>query len=895
MMKLYSLLVVLFAFAFSVKAQKLEYEQGRLLVQLKDKDKLKAVAADLSRLDGQYTGFAFEECLSKSLNIWKVRYDHTRINTSLLLEFLYKHPSVVSASYNHLLESRATVPNDPEFSRQWPFLNTGQGGGLVGEDLDMDKAWDLTTGGISATGDTIVVCVIDDGLDVLHRDFEGNIWKNYAEIPDNGLDDDGNGYVDDFRGWNTAMDNDQISDKNQHGTPVAGVIGARGDNGLGVTGINWQVKLMIVAANNLLNTVTEAELLQAYDYVLETRKLYNASGGAKGAFVVAANSSWGSSRNFPSDAPFWCALFDALGEEGVISVSATANENTNVETEGDLPSLCTSDYLMVVTNVNRFGQKVEKAAYGAYSVDLGAYGQEVYTTANLDAYSNFSGTSFAAPQVAGAIALLYAAPCNNLSLIAKSDPAAAAMQAKSYILNGVVANAALEDKTLTGGVLNVYNSLRLLTDNCQDCVPVTGVAAGEVTVNSASISWVNHLDHTTTDLRWRAVGDSVWNLVSGLSGSYRLDGLMACTGYEVQLRPFCGDSSPGFSASLVFTSDGCCKAPEFINVAPGFVSESRAFVSWPAVTAALGYVLRYRAFGAQSWDSLGLTTNQYYLSGLDPCMVYELEVETLCAGETALPSERVSFRTLGCGACLEANYCAPSNMDASVEWIAGVKIGSLAQYSAGNGGYGDFTGATASTGLDRGITYEIELTPGFSGSVGFSEYFRVWIDFNQNGLFTSSELVWQSAAASRDLQKGSFTIPVTAITGATRMRIGMFSQPGIGPCNFSSVVFGEYEDYCVEIKDTSTSVEDNLHDFPVTYGPNPVSDVLQLQVGRVAEPLWLEIWDVKGNRHGKSLQIEPGLGSTFSLDCTDLPAGIYWIRLQGRQSGTMAFRIAVMR
>jgi len=894
MMRSYTLLVFLLVFVFTGKAQKLEYEQGSMLIQLRDDASLKEIAREFSRFDGQYTGFVWEECISRSLNLWKVRFDHTRISSSLFLEFLRKQPIVVSASHNFLLQPRTTIPNDPDFSRQWPFVNTGQSGGLTGEDLDMDRAWDFTTGGISATGDTIVVCVIDDGLDTSHRDFEGNIWKNYGEIPGNGIDDDGNGYIDDFLGWNTASDRDQISDKNQHGTPVAGIIGARGNNGLGVSGINWQVKLMIVAANNLLNTVTEAELLQAYDYVLETRKLYNRSNGAKGAFVVATNASWGSSRNFPSDAPFWCQLFDALGKEGVLNVSATANENTNVEVEGDLPSLCPSDYLVVVTNVNHFGQKVERAAYGAYSVDLGAYGQDVYTTANLDTYGNVSGTSFAAPQVAGAIALLYAAPCNNLSLIAKADPGSAALQAKSYILNGVVANGSLEDKTLTGGVLNVYNSLQLLNDNCQDCVQVTGIAADAVTVNSAAISWVNHTDHSRTDLRWKIASDTLWNVIQGVSSPYTLSELFACTDYEVQLRPSCGTDTPGFSQSFIFTSDGCCKAPDVVNVAPGFISETRTFVSWPEVTAALGYRLRYRSSGAVHWDSLSISTNQYFLSGLDPCTVYELEVQTLCAGEVAPTAASTSFRTLGCGACLEANYCTPSNMDASTEWIAEVSIGSLTQKSGKNNGYGDFTGTPAATALDRGMTYEITLTPGFAGSVGFSEYFRVWIDLNQNGLFTSSELVWQSSTASRDPQKGSFTLPATAAIGNTRMRIGMFAQPGIGPCNFSTQVFGEYEDYCVAVRDASTAVGQPDPTPRLSYGPNPVNDRLYLQAEALSEPLQVDLWNVQGVRYGSPVVLDPDSGTAVSVDCSALPEGIYWVRAQGKQSGTMTFRIVVM-
>lgn len=894
-MKRYCLLVALLAFSLSGNAQKLGYEQGSMLVQLRDEASLKDLSQALARFDGNYTHFELQERLSRSLNIWKVSFDHTRINGALFLEFMQKNTMVRSASRNHLLKSRSTIPNDPDFPRQWPFLNTGQSGGMAGEDIDMDLAWDFTTGGISATGDTIVVCVIDDGFDTGHADFASNLWKNYGEIPDNAIDDDGNGYVDDVNGWNTSLDNDQISDKNQHGTPVAGVIGARGNNGLGVSGVNWQVKLMIVAANNLLNTVTEAELLQAYDYVLETRKLYNTTGGAKGAFVVAANTSWGSARNFPSDAPFWCQLFDELGKAGVVNVAATDNENTNVETQGDLPSLCPSDYLIVVTNVDHFGQKVERAAYGAYSVDLGAYGQGVYTTANGNTYSNFSGTSFAAPQVAGAIALLYAAPCNNLSLIARSDPAGAALLAKSYILNGVVAKASLQDITLTGGNLNVYNSMKLLQDNCQDCVQVTAVSAKNIEVDKADISWINHLDHTRTDLRWKAVTDATWTSVENVSSPYTLEGLSACMDYEVQLQPFCGMDSPGYTPALVFTSDGCCTPPDVINIDPSFISESRAFVAWPDVTAALAYRLRYRATGTEEWDSLTVSGNQYFLSGLEACTVYELEVETLCDGAVVPEAAGAIFRTLGCGACLEKDYCVPSNVDAATEWIARVKLGDFERSSGSDGGYGDFTATPAALTLNREVAYALELTPGFASSVGFTEYFRVWIDLNQNGIFTSSEIVWQSSEGSKNEQKGTLTVPATALPGSTRMRIAMLSQSGISACNFSTLVYGEYEDYCVEIRDGSTSVSRTKADFTVSYGPNPVQDLLNLNIEQAKEDLSIEFWDVQGKRHGLPVLIDRFAAGSVAIDCAQLPNGIYWVRLHGEQSGTAVFRMVVMR
>ena len=145
-------------------------------------------------------------------------------------------------------------------------------GGTVGADIDADSAWAISTGGLTALGDTIVVCVIDGGIDLNHDDLTPNRWINYAEIPNNGIDDDNNGFVDDRLGWNTGAGNDNISGSS-HGTAVAGIIGAKGDNGTGVAGVNWDVKLMIVRGGSGV----ESEVLEAYTYPLNLRKKYDMS------------------------------------------------------------------------------------------------------------------------------------------------------------------------------------------------------------------------------------------------------------------------------------------------------------------------------------------------------------------------------------------------------------------------------------------------------------------------------------------------------------------------------------------------------------------------------------------------------------------------------------------
>ena len=311
-------------------------------------------------------------------------------------------------------------------------------------------------------GDVIVAAALDDGIDIDHEDFEDNLWTNEAEIEGNGIDDDDNGYVDDYRGWSIVSNNDNISGGG-HGTPVAGIIGAKGNNGIGVSGVNWDVKVMVIKNN--FNT-NEAAVIEAYSYALEARILYNDTDGAEGSFVVSTNASWGVDFGDPADAPLWCALYDTLGENGILSCGATINGNFNVDIVGDLPTACPSEYLITVTNMDITDTKVTSAGFGAETIDLGAHGAGAYNTAANNGYGGFGGTSGATPHVTGAIALLYSSPCQSFADLATSDPAAAARKVRDYIFEGVDPNPSLEGITTTGGRLNLHNAVQGLMDDC---------------------------------------------------------------------------------------------------------------------------------------------------------------------------------------------------------------------------------------------------------------------------------------------------------------------------------------------------------------------------------------------------------------------------------------------
>ncbi|NQW42407.1 MAG: S8 family serine peptidase [Bacteroidetes bacterium] len=402
--------------------------------------------------------------------LFGVSFNENELSETEAILILQKLPIFELIQKNHILNFRGTTPNDSFFNQQW-FLNL----------IRATEAWDLQRSATNRRGDTIVIAVIDDGLHINHPDFKGNIWINYADIKDNGIDDDGNGYIDDHYGWNFMGRNNDISDstnyKALHGSQVAGIIGAKTNNSIGVSGIMWNVKLMMV---NIADTsyykigILETDAIRAYSYVLNQRKLYNESNGLDGAFVVATNASWGIDNKFANDAPIWCGMYDNLGQYGILNVSATSNNLNAIDVVGDLPSLCTSQHLMVVGSSTQ-SDGFNNCGYSSLNVDISAPGSGIFTTnnfvkSNINNNSLYTvdhyGTSYSAPMVAAAIGILQGYACEIVLDSIKQNPAKANLMLRQFILESTDESPALLGRNATNGRLNIKKAMQKMDAFC---------------------------------------------------------------------------------------------------------------------------------------------------------------------------------------------------------------------------------------------------------------------------------------------------------------------------------------------------------------------------------------------------------------------------------------------
>ncbi|MCC6273732.1 MAG: S8 family serine peptidase [Deltaproteobacteria bacterium] len=347
------------------------------------------------------------------------------------LKALRERPGVLIAVPNQRVYAQA-LPNDPQFGLQWALKNTGQGGGTVGNDIGIESVWDE----FQDTG-SIVVAVIDTGVDFEHPDLAANMWVNPGEIPGNQIDDDNNGYVDDVHGYDFVNNDGEPMDDNSHGTHVAGILGAVGDNAVGVSGVAWQAKIMALKFLDEGATGTTSGAIPAIEYAL-----------AQGAKILV--NSWGDSNFNP-------ALFDAIlaaDAQGALFFAAAGNQGRDTDEDPFFPAGYDAPNVVSLASIDADDSLSSFSNFGRLSVDLAAPGGQILSTKPNGTYGYISGTSMATPAAAGAAAVLWS-----------RFPDLSHRQARNLLLQGAAPRAYLQNKTLMGGTLDVAGALAVARDD----------------------------------------------------------------------------------------------------------------------------------------------------------------------------------------------------------------------------------------------------------------------------------------------------------------------------------------------------------------------------------------------------------------------------------------------
>jgi subtilisin family serine protease len=351
---------------------------------------------------------------------------------------------VQAAHVDHWFEP-ATTPDDPYLvsGTQWHLNNLGLSGGVAGADIHATNAWEVLN-----SASNIIVAILDSGVRQTHEDLAANLWVNPAETAGNGVDDDGNGIVDDIHGINGVVGSGDPEDDTGHGTHVAGIIGAVGNNGLGTCGVAWRVQLMpckfLTASGG-----SESSLLQCLDYArVKGAKVINCSFTADASAISVSLSN----------------AFLSIRNAGIIVVAAAGNSGLNIDFTPQYPASFAMDNIIAVTSTTRT-DGFSGFNYGPNTVHLGAPGTSIFSTEfGFDSnYGTMSGTSMAAPCVSGAVALLRA-----------RFPGLNYRQIISRLLATVDPLPSLAGRCITGGRLNLARAL----------------GNGEFTAQSALFAWV---------------------------------------------------------------------------------------------------------------------------------------------------------------------------------------------------------------------------------------------------------------------------------------------------------------------------------------------------------------------------------------------------------------------
>ncbi|KPZ53638.1 S8 family serine peptidase [Pseudoalteromonas sp. P1-25] len=411
--------VVVSSDALIVKYKKNASAQMRKQARSLVKAKISDVNAD--EIDDNY-----KSLLSGRLAKFKI----SGMSTKEAIARLKSHQAIEYVEPDYQV-SIAGTPDDPRFDELWGLNNEGQTGGTADADIDAVEAWDISTGSRD-----VVVGVIDTGIDYSHSDLASNMWVNSSEIPGDGIDNDGNGFVDDVHGINAITNTGDPMDDEGHGTHVSGTIGASGNNATGVVGVNHEVSLVGCKFLDAAGNGSTSDAIKCIDYMVG---LKNA-----GVNLRVLNNSWGGGG-------YSQALADAIASSeaaDLLFVAAAGNDTIDNDVNPHYPSNYENASVLSVASTDQTDNISWFSHYGLTSVDMGAPGSAILSTTPGESYASYSGTSMATPHVAGAAALV-------LSI----NPELNTQELKELLMSSGDANAALQGVTVAGTRLNVNQAL----------------------------------------------------------------------------------------------------------------------------------------------------------------------------------------------------------------------------------------------------------------------------------------------------------------------------------------------------------------------------------------------------------------------------------------------------
>jgi len=542
-----TIVVLNFGFIPKARAQTApEYRPGEVLVKFRKSASPAAVSAISTTLGADRV-----ESFPR-LGIERLRVGAGSVEDAVAL--LRSDPAVEFAEPNYLYHASA-VPNDPGFPQLWGLLNTGQTGGTPGDDIHAAQAWTTFTGSPG-----VLVGVIDTGADYTHPDLAANMFINAGEIPGNGIDDDGNGYIDDVHGWDFANHDNDPMDDHYHGTHVSGTIGAVGNNGVGIVGVNWNVRILPIKFLDAGGSGSTDEAIHAIEYAT-----------MMGVSVI--NASWGGG-GFSESLRLAIA---AAGEAGVVFVAAAGNSGLNTDIYPNYPSSYELDNIVAVAATDANDQLAIFSNYGLLSVDLAAPGVDIYSTMPGNNYGVLSGTSMATPHVVGVAAL-----------IRGHFPAATVAMTKALLLERAQPRPSLTGLMRTGARLD---ALMALSDpDTIPPAPVLDLVASDPGGGRMGLHWTATGDDGASgtafayDVRYSMAPITAQNfaaathasgapapLPAGSAQQMVVTGLVFSTGYHFALRALDEFGNP---SDVSNDATGTTLGPPDIALAPDSLSES---------------------------------------------------------------------------------------------------------------------------------------------------------------------------------------------------------------------------------------------------------------------------------------------------------------------------------